>query len=55
MVTSRNEGGLAPVLEAMACGVPAVASRTGIVPKVVVTGENGHCRSPMTFLASSRR
>jgi glycosyltransferase involved in cell wall biosynthesis len=43
VITSRNEGGPASILEAMACGIPAVASRTGIVPKVVITGENGYC------------
>lgn len=58
LMTSRNEGGPAPVLEAMACGVPAVASRTGIVPKVVVTGENGYCLDPndvSSFIETLRR
>jgi glycosyltransferase involved in cell wall biosynthesis len=44
--TSRNEAGPASVLEAMACGVPVVASQTGIVDKVVVHGRNGFYHPP---------
>ena len=43
VMTSRIEAGPASVLEAMACGIAAVASNTGIVPKIVTTGHNGFC------------
>ncbi|HEY1171929.1 MAG TPA: glycosyltransferase family 4 protein [Verrucomicrobiae bacterium] len=41
LVTAREEGGPATVLEAMACGVPVVASRVGHVPEVIREGETG--------------
>ena len=39
--TSRIEAGPATVLEALACGTPVVATRTGIVDKVVVNDVTG--------------
>ncbi|WP_161604301.1 glycosyltransferase family 4 protein [Roseiconus nitratireducens] len=41
--TSRVEAGPATVLESLACGTPVVASKTGVVPKVVVDGRTGVC------------
>ncbi len=64
LITSRNEAGPATLLEAMSCATPAVATRTGIVPKVVVPGENGYSLEPgdvdgfvriLKKLAGSRR
>jgi glycosyltransferase involved in cell wall biosynthesis len=40
-VTSRQEGGPKAVLEAMATGVPLVATRVGQTPELVVDGQNG--------------
>jgi glycosyltransferase involved in cell wall biosynthesis len=58
LMTSRNEGGPAGILEAMACGVPTVASRTGLVPKLVATGINGYSLDPKDvsgFIEAIRR
>ncbi len=41
LVTAREEGGPATVLEAMACGVPVVASPVGHVSEVIREGETG--------------
>lgn len=38
---SYNEGGPRVVLEAMACGVPVLATPVGIVPDIVKDGESG--------------
>src|SRR5207253_4642851 len=42
LMTGREEGGPAAVLEAMACGVPLVAHRSGMAPDVVTDGVSGH-------------
>lgn len=41
MITSREEGGPAALLESMACGVPVVATRTGMCPDVISDGVDG--------------
>jgi glycosyltransferase involved in cell wall biosynthesis len=41
LLTSRNEGTPVALVEAAAAGVPAVATRVGGVPSVVVDGETG--------------
>lgn len=34
LVTSRNEGGPQPVMEALACGVPVISTEVGFVPEL---------------------
>lgn len=41
LVTAREEGGPATVLEAMASGLPCVATAVGHVPEMLHPGENG--------------
>lgn len=41
LVTAREEGGPATVLEAMSCGLPCVATAVGHVPEILRSGENG--------------
>lgn len=42
LVPSREEGFGLPILEAMACRTPVVATRTGAAPDLIVDGLNGH-------------
>jgi glycosyltransferase involved in cell wall biosynthesis len=42
IMCSYNEGGPRVVLEAMACGVPVLATPVGIVPDVVKAGKTGY-------------
>lgn len=41
LMTSQREGGPTSVLEAMLIGVPVVATRVGVLPEIIVDGENG--------------
>ena len=41
MITSFNEGGPRVALEAMACGIPVVTTRVGIMNELIKDGENG--------------
>jgi len=41
LMTSREEGGPNGVLEAMATGIPVVATRVGMVPDLIDSGVNG--------------
>lgn len=41
LMTSREEGGPQGVLEALACGIPLVATRVGLAPDVVTHSVNG--------------
>lgn len=41
VIPSRVEGGPVPLLEAMACAVPPIATAVGFVPEEVRNGENG--------------
>ncbi len=41
LVTAREEGGPATLFEAMACGVPVIASPVGHVPEVIHDGQTG--------------
>ena len=42
MMSSRAEGCPNAVIEAMACGVPVVATRAGGTPEVILEGETGY-------------
>lgn len=39
--SSRTEGGPMPVVEALACGRPVLSTSVGVVPELVIEGENG--------------
>lgn len=41
LFTSRNEGFGLPILEAMACGTPVLATRAGAAPDILRDGANG--------------
>lgn len=41
LLTSQREGGPTSLLEAMLLGVPVVSTKVGVVPDIIVDGENG--------------
>jgi len=41
LLTSQREGGPTSLLEAMLLGVPIVTTKVGVVPDIIVDGENG--------------
>lgn len=42
MITGREEGGPAPLLEALATGTPVVTHQVGMAPDLIRDGENGY-------------
>ncbi len=45
LMTSEREGGPTSVLEAMMIGVPVVTTSVGVLPEIIVDGENGFISS----------
>lgn len=41
VMNSKSEGGPRIALEAMACGVPVIATPVGVMPEVIIEGQNG--------------
>lgn len=47
---SRSEGSGIVSLEALACGLPVVVSKTGIIPEIIRNGENGFIVNELTSI-----
>ncbi|MDR6846084.1 glycosyltransferase family 4 protein [Flavobacterium granuli] len=45
LMTSEREGGPTSILEAMLIGVPVVTTNVGVLPEIIVDGENGFMSS----------
>ena len=41
LLTSQREGGPTSLLEAMLLGVPVISTKVGVVPDIIIDGENG--------------
>jgi len=41
VMNSKSEGGPRVALESMACGMPVIVTRVGVMPEVITDGENG--------------
>jgi|SRR3989344_1913937 len=41
VLTSFNEGGPRTALEAMSCNLPIVSTRVGLIPELIIDGDNG--------------
>ncbi len=54
LLSSAYEGMPIALLEAMACGLPAVATAVGEVPKVIIPGENGELVKERSAAAFAR-
>ena len=41
VMNSKSEGGPRIAVEAMACGLPVIATKVGVMPEVIIDGQNG--------------
>lgn len=58
LIASRYEGGPYTMLEAMACGIPVIATPVGLVPQVIEDGVNGirvECTNSVPALVNALR